>query len=117
MQLTVCSALYNNGAMLGLTCGCLIPCKSSPCQSSIPESLQPTALQLTTLHQPWIDRFPFPKMRDNMISLNRIFSEEDFLRDLFCMHSFEIKPGGAGWDPAAWIIGKDFAKKWGFLFY
>ncbi|ETN39820.1 uncharacterized protein HMPREF1541_06046 [Cyphellophora europaea CBS 101466] len=117
VPLTVFAALYNTGAMLGLTCGCVVPAKSAPCAPDIPASLHPSALQLTTLHQTWIDRFPFPKMRDNMISLNRIFNEEEFLCDLFNMHSFDIKPGGACWDPSAWIIGRDFSKKWGFLFY
>jgi hypothetical protein len=103
--------------MLGLTCGCLVPSKSSPCGSHIPEPLRPTALQLTTLHQTWIDRFPFPRMRDNMIGLNRIFNEEEFLRDLFNMHSFTIKSGGAFWDPRSWVIGRQFSEKWGYLFY
>jgi hypothetical protein len=52
-----------------------------------------------------------------MISLNRIFHEEEFLADLFNMHSFDIKPGRPGWDPSAWIIGRQFSQKWGFLFY
>lgn len=103
--------------MLGLTCGFVVPSKSTPCAPHIPESLHPTPLQLTTLHQLWIDRFPFPKMRDNMISLNRIFNEEDFLDDLFNMYSFEVRPGKDCWDPSAWKMGKGFAQKWGYLFY
>lgn len=117
IPISVYTALFNNGKMLGLTCGFVIPSKSSPCEAHIPEALHPTPLQLTTLHQLWIDRFPFPKMRDNMISLNRIFHEEDFLEDLFNMQSFEIRPGGKCWDPSAWKMGKIFGQKWGYLFY
>lgn len=117
VPLNVFAALFNNGAMLGLACGCVIPSKSSPCGPEIPQSLQPTALQLLQHHQQWIDRFPFPRMRDNIISLNGIVDEEEFLKDLFGMQSFTIKPGRPGWDPTAWIIGRDFSQKWGFLFY
>lgn len=52
-----------------------------------------------------------------MIRLNRIFNEEEFLRDLFNMHSFTIKAGGAFWNPGSWIVGKEFSQKWGYLFY
>jgi len=111
------AALYNNGAMMGLTCSVVVPSRSSPVGADIPESLHPTALQLTTIHPPWIDRFPFPKMRDNMITLMGIIIEEEFLADLFCSTSFSLKPDGAPWDPNAWIIGKEFSQKWGYLFY
>ena len=101
---------------MGLTCGTVVPAKSPPCPE-IPEPLRPTALQLTTIHARWIDRFPFPKMRDNLISLSGIIEEEEFLRDLFSMQSFSIQPSKPGWDPNAWSIGKAFAEKWGYLFY
>ena len=64
-----------------------------------------------------MDRFPFPKMRDNMITLMGIIDEEEFFADLFCLDSFEIKPGAPAWDPTSWKIGKDFGKKWGYLFF
>ena len=114
---SVFTALFDNGAMMGLTCGSVVPAKSSKVGSGIPEPLQPTALQLTTIHSRWIDRFPFPKMRDNLITLNGIIDDEEFLRDLFSMESFHINPGKAGWDPSAWVIGKQFQQKWGYLFY
>ena len=53
----------------------------------------------------------------NQINLGRIIEEEEFLQDLFNMNSFTLKPGGESWDPSSWIIGREFAKKWGFLFY
>ena len=113
---TVFAALWDNGAMLGLKCSTVVPAKSRPAGSEIPESLQPTLIQLTTVHAIWIDRFPFPIMRDNMITLAGLIDEEEFLRDLFSMDSFTIKPGKAGWDPSAWIINPSFKGKWGFLF-
>lgn len=111
------AALFKNGAMMGISCGLVVPRKSIPVGTDVPESLRPTALQLTTIHPPWIDRFPFPKMRDNMITLMGIINEEEFLADLFCLTSFTLDPGAASWDPAAWKIGKEFSAKWGYLFY
>jgi hypothetical protein len=116
LPMNVWTALYMNGSIMGLSCSTVYPAKSRPVDPSIPSTLQPTALQLITIHPPWIDRFPFPEMRDNLINAIGLVEEEDFLRDLFCMGSFEIKPGGAPWDPNAWIIGEAFREKWGFLF-
>ena len=114
---TVCTALFDNGAMMGLSCSSNVPRKSLPQGPEIPLTLHPTALQLTTFHPSWIDRFPFAKMRDNFISMTGIIDEEEFLRDLFSMDSFRIKPGKPGWDASAWSMGHDFGKKWGYLFY
>lgn len=52
-----------------------------------------------------------------MISLSGVFDEEDFLEDLFKQYSFILIPGGLSYDPGAWRIGKEFAFKWGYLFY
>lgn len=102
---------------MGLICNAPYPAKSKPPDPKWPVSLQPSALQLTTIHPQWLDRFPFPKMRDNFIILIGIIDEEEFLRDFFCMKSFEIETGGQSWDPKAWKIGRDFGRKWGYLFY
>lgn len=117
VPVTVYTALFQNGEMMGLKCGFIVPHKSSRQGPHIPASLQPTALQLTTFHVPWIDRFPFPKMRDNFIGLTGIIDEEEFLRDLFTMDGLSLKPNGLGSDPASWIMGRDFGKKWGYLWY
>lgn len=116
MPMTVWAALYINGSILGLTCAMCFPAKSKPAMPNVPAILHPTALQLYSIHPPWIDRFPFPRMRDNLITLIGLLEEEEFLQDLFCMSSFKIKSGGASWDPNSWSISKSFCKKWGFLF-
>jgi Domain of unknown function (DUF3425) len=116
MPMNVWTALYLNGSMMGLGCSTSYPAKSKPAGPNIPESLHPTPLQMIAIHPLWIDKFPFPVMRDNLISAIGLVEEEDFLHDLFCMNSFEIKPGGATWDPNSWIIQKGFYDKWGFLF-
>ena len=115
--LTVLSALFINGKVLGMTCGTPIAAKSSPASPDVPLSLQPTPTQLLTVHFRVIDRFPFPKMRDNFINMSAIIDDEEFSSDIFTMPSFSITPGGAPWDPGAWKMEKAFADKWGFLFY
>jgi hypothetical protein len=111
------AALYSNGVMLGLACSVTFAWQSNPVGPDVPEPLHPTSLQLTTVHPQWIDRFPFPRMRDNMITLLSIINEEEFLADLFCLTSFTLEPGTASWDPRGWKIGKEFSEKWGYLFY
>ena len=106
-----------NGNILGLACCTVIPRRSAPAGPDVPASLRPTLLQLTTIHQPGIDRFPFPHMRDNVINFENIIDEEEITRDLCTMPSFTITTGMAPWDPKAWNIEPYFAKKWGYLFY
>ncbi|KAF2636921.1 hypothetical protein P280DRAFT_459300 [Massarina eburnea CBS 473.64] len=115
--LTLGGAIWINGQVLGLSCGTVVPAKSKPPRPDVPLSLQPTELQLMTIHTIWIDRLPFPKMRDSMISLSGVVDDEEVLGDLWLMPSFEIVPGRPPWDPEAWKILKPFAEKWGFLFY
>ncbi|KAF2684507.1 hypothetical protein K458DRAFT_418083 [Lentithecium fluviatile CBS 122367] len=115
--LTFYGALYINGQMLGIPCSTVVPAKSNPVGPEIPLALHPTELQLITIHPRWIDRFPFPKMRNSLISLSGVIDDEEFVRDLALMPSFEIVPGRMPWDPRAWKILKPFAEKWGYLFF
>ena len=114
---SVFAALFKNGRILDIPCGAQIPCKSRRCDPEVPATLHPTALQMTRLHIPWIDRFPFPKLRDNIILLSPMLDEEDFLHHLFTTKSFTLVPGSKSWDPDGWIIDPAFNKKWGYLFY
>jgi hypothetical protein len=114
---TVLAALYFNGEILGLSCTSSPLGRSPPATIDTPLPLQPTPNQLMMVHYTSFDRFPFPRMRDNTISLISIIDTEDFIRDLFTMPTFTIRSGGASWDPSAWEMDKSFAEKWGFLFY
>ncbi|EME80405.1 uncharacterized protein MYCFIDRAFT_189949 [Pseudocercospora fijiensis CIRAD86] len=113
--ITIFGALFINGKVLGLSCFSQVATRSSPASPDVPLSLRPTATQLLTLHLTGIDRFPFPKMRDNYINMGGLIDEEDFSLDIFTKPSFDIKPGGPAWDPDAWIPAKSFLEKWGFL--
>ncbi|KAJ7185381.1 hypothetical protein C8R46DRAFT_1207551 [Mycena filopes] len=116
MSTAVFTALFQNGVILGLTCGTVVPIKSKPQPPTVPESLQPTETQQLTLHASWIDRFPFPRMRDNMVNFAAVIDEEEFMDCIFTSPTFEIKPGYASWDPVGWVVQDEFVQKWGFLF-
>ena len=114
---SIFTALFNNGRLLGLHCSYCGVEKSKPVQFSVPISLLPTPLQLDLPHRTFIDRFPFPLFRNNLIYFDALIDMEQFLDDLFNLHSFSLVSGRAPWDPTAWQIGPDFEKKWGYLFY
>ncbi|ORY09483.1 hypothetical protein BCR34DRAFT_368894 [Clohesyomyces aquaticus] len=114
--MTVFSALYLNGRILGLSCSTTVPARSSLPSPQVPLPLHPTPMQLMTIHASWIDRFPLSTMRNNLITMSGMMDEEEFLSDVFMGPSFTIKPGCATWDPRAWRMEKCFADKWGYLF-
>jgi hypothetical protein len=114
------AALSNHGFMQG-TMSCeegSIDAPSPTAYLSLPEALKPTPLQLAMAHRRWIDRFPFPRMRDNMILLAALIDLDEFVRDLFGMASLLPRPEvqRLTWEPTHWIIGPEFAAKWGYLF-
>ncbi|CAG8961011.1 hypothetical protein HYFRA_00002551 [Hymenoscyphus fraxineus] len=115
-KLTPITALYINGEVLGLSCCTSIPAKSKPAAPHVPLSLRPTPAQLFTFHLSGVDRFPFPKMRDNIISLSGFIDDEELCRDMMLMPTFSFTPGALPWNPKAWKVEKPFADKWGFLF-
>lgn len=115
--LTVFGALYINGQILGLSDCRSGADRSPPASPDVPLSLQPTTIQQATVHFRGIDRFPFPKLRDNVITMVAFFDEDELVRDFHMMPTFTIRLGGAPWDPSAWKIEKPFADKWGYLFY
>lgn len=53
-----------------------------PLNPNIPLSLFPTRLQQTCLHSLWINFFPFPRLRDNLIRREGRFDHWDLLHDL-----------------------------------
>ncbi|GFF59842.1 hypothetical protein IFM51744_10069 [Aspergillus udagawae] len=53
-----------------------------PLNPNIPLSLVPTRLQQTRLHSIWINLFPFPRVRDNLIRREGNFDHWELLQDL-----------------------------------
>lgn len=113
---SIYAALTSHGMILGLTCDqCVADGLSSPEYDNLPPALKPSPLQLVTLHCKWIDRFPFPRMRDNMILLSGVIDLDQFCADMFGMASFTLKDSCPSWDPRSWILGAEFGQKWGYL--
>jgi hypothetical protein len=116
--LSVYSALFTNGLLLGIVCGHHVPSATPPQSDLIPISLHPTRLQQTTIHSQWIDQFPFPSLKDKTILMGGSCEalEELFQREVFTTESFKIKVGGVSWEAKDWRINPAFKQRWEFLF-
>ncbi|KAE8372160.1 hypothetical protein BDV26DRAFT_298110 [Aspergillus bertholletiae] len=89
-------------------------------EDNIPPSLRPTVVQRSVPHHPWLDFFPFPHMRDNLITAGDTFDDDDLCHDL--MAFWDTRNTGATllvWgepsDPKNWEVTEGFARKWGWL--
>ncbi|KAG4440170.1 hypothetical protein IFR05_004315 [Cadophora sp. M221] len=49
----------------------------------VPDTLYPTPLQMNCAHTGWINMFPFPRFRDNLIKKGIDFIPEEMCKDLF----------------------------------
>ncbi|KAH7154246.1 hypothetical protein DER46DRAFT_561271 [Fusarium sp. MPI-SDFR-AT-0072] len=49
---------------------------------TLPTRLEPTQIQMSSPHPCWIDIFPFPELRDNLIRKQLIYDHIKFLEDL-----------------------------------
>ncbi|KAL5419981.1 hypothetical protein PMIN03_000197 [Paraphaeosphaeria minitans] len=88
-----------------------------------PESLRPTMLQFTVEHHPWIDLFPFPRLRDNILVATEqaMVCDEDELCHDMCHYSGSTTPKaglivwGDASNPCNWEVSPEFIKRWGYL--
>lgn len=123
IQYNVKRASHTNLAILAITS---LVCVGSPYKTmplfpyprALPESLAPTSLQLTTLHPPWIDILPSPRMRDNAIRAIGQFSQADY-----CATFSGGRTGADGmivwadpWGPDGWEVTEGMLRNWRFLF-
>ncbi|KAF4439002.1 hypothetical protein FACUT_4461 [Fusarium acutatum] len=128
IQVNVFNALVQNGIALGFSDRWQRKVVMSPFSiigplqscDSYPLNLQPTALQRTVPHHPWIDLFPIPQMRDNiLLSLRHLDMDE------LCSDLLDVKPGldkkpslivwGDPWDIHGWEASALFLQKWGWM--
>ncbi|KAH7127957.1 hypothetical protein B0J13DRAFT_454249 [Dactylonectria estremocensis] len=91
---------------------------------ALPTSLQPTPMQMTITHHPWIDTFPIPRLRDNVLQgiVTETLDEDELCKDLLRVEdekSADDKPcliiWGDPWDVRGWEASVAFLKKWGWL--
>lgn len=87
---------------------------------AIPDSLRPTELQRTKPHHPWLDIFPFPQIRDNLITAQEDFDDDELCYDLMAFWDSEnsdpaVLIWGCPWDPRNWEVTEAFVRKWGWV--
>jgi hypothetical protein len=128
IQFNVFRALVHNTFTIGFTMEWLDENAVSPWSlstfanigPSCPTSLRPTMLQRKIFHHPWIDLFPIPKMRDNLLLAGDSYDETALCNDLieFCDVPNE-KTGlivwSEPWDPSGWEVSEAFVAKWGWV--
>jgi hypothetical protein len=127
IQFNVFRALISNTSTLGFSMAwleedALSPFPSQPALNiqSCPSSLHPTQTQRKVPHHPWIDLFPFPRLRDNLLLADGSYDEYALCNELvdFCDVPNE-KTGlivwGEPWDPFGWEATSSFLKRWGWV--
>ncbi|KAJ5150395.1 uncharacterized protein N7500_010584 [Penicillium coprophilum] len=95
------------------------PHKASPPNDSslIPSNLQPTRIQKSIPHHPWLDFFPFPKMRDNLIEAGDDWDDEQLCHDIMGFWGESTMDAGLlvwgePWNVQNWEVTEPFLKKW-----
>jgi len=128
IQFNVFRALLNNTINMGwnlewLECtDSISPWNTIPLDSEplCPHALRPTPVQRTIAHHPWIDLWPIPKMRDNLLLAGDSYDEDQLCNDLveFCDIPNEqtgLIVWSEPWDPAGWEASETFLRKWGWI--
>ncbi|PWY83695.1 hypothetical protein BO94DRAFT_468940 [Aspergillus sclerotioniger CBS 115572] len=128
-KINVHRALVENMAALGMDMNWMNADAVSPfCTSQpwpptsntiIPAHLRPTDIQCTVPHHPWLDFFPHPRMRDQLIAAGDGFDDEQLCTDIMGFWSDEKdSPGlviwGNPWEVGNWELSEGFLRKWGW---
>ncbi|KAB8249352.1 hypothetical protein BDV35DRAFT_390161 [Aspergillus flavus] len=129
IQFNVFRALVDNTSMLRFTMDWLeeeeaiSPWCTSGFESEIslcPTSLRPTLLQQEIPHHPWIDLFPIPQMRDNLLQRYGDFDETALCNDLVDFYDVSNDETGlivwrTPWHPTGWEVSETFLRKWSWV--
>jgi hypothetical protein len=92
-----------------------------PASRQLPPSFRPTPLQQSVEHHPWIDLFPHPGLRDNILSQGPDYDDEPLCLDVVeFAHSAKARGSGlVVWgnpcDPYSWEVSEDFARRWSWV--
>jgi hypothetical protein len=128
-RINVLRAAYDNAVAIGMTVECM--CQDSAISifscagpkflyNEVPPSLQATALQKQIPHHPWLDIFPFARMRDNLILAGDALDDHEFCHDLIGFWDTQRENAtllvwGTPWDPQNWEVTEAFARKWSWI--
>ncbi|KAE8145252.1 hypothetical protein BDV25DRAFT_74325 [Aspergillus avenaceus] len=84
--------------------------------STLPLTLRPTPAQRSIPHHPWLDFFPHPRMRDNVIRAADQFDDDQLCHDIMGFWDETESCGMVVWgDPCVlenWGVSEGFVKKW-----
>lgn len=125
-KFNVLRAFVDTMAALGLTTDAMADEAISPFSTSMPgsqdrnagpASLFPTPLQCSTPHHPWLDCFPFPRMRDNLIMAVESFNDCELCTDMMDPTNGDIgvMVWGDPWIPQNWEVSQLFVQKWSWV--
>ncbi|KAI0384867.1 hypothetical protein F5Y04DRAFT_222589 [Hypomontagnella monticulosa] len=130
IQYNVLRATITNMSILSilhrmpLECGAVFNLKNFPHPpDTIPPSLEPTELQKRIDHDVYIDVFPWPSMRDNLLLNMGNFDEDELCVDVAggLWEGFDkveqtgLIVWGEPWSETGWEMSEGFATKWSFL--
>lgn len=102
--------------------------EAAPLQTSqtlhLPPALRPTLLQVSVVHHPWIDVFPSPRLRENLLRAGHSYDP-----DQLCLSIMGFGEGfgeglgdngvlvwGEPWDPSSWEVTENLAYGWAWMF-
>lgn len=134
LKYNVASGLARNAEILGVTAQYYDwygisplnkqgPLLGSEAAAQWPAGLRPTDLQSSIEHHPWLDLFPWPKVRNNMLQAFQrcepIDYEDELCHDVCEYNHLDRRPILIVWGPSEdyrnWEIDPIFLEKWGWL--
>ncbi|KAJ0414918.1 hypothetical protein BJY00DRAFT_294277 [Aspergillus carlsbadensis] len=72
---------------------------------NVPPALSPTVVQIRVPHHPWLDCFPFPQVRDNIIRVAQLFNDCDLCTDIMDPANGGCRDDGLGRPVASAELG------------
>lgn len=92
-------------------------CSPSPSPRNIPVSLCPTVTQCSIPHHPWLDCFPFPKLRDNIINAQSYLDTCEIAVVIMepASEKLSMLVWGEPWDPWNWEVSEWFVQNWEWI--
>ncbi|PWY70809.1 hypothetical protein BO94DRAFT_560483 [Aspergillus sclerotioniger CBS 115572] len=125
-KFNVLRAFVDNMASLGLSIEAMGDDVISPFSTDmpsnhnkeiVPASLFPTTTQCSIPHHPWLDCFPVPRMRDNLVKAAESFNDCELCTDIMDPTNGDIgiMVWGDPWLPQNWEVSQLFVQKWSWV--